>query len=70
MAFRISVECSTAQRQSVIFSITKATCWIVKAVLPPFMAMVWVKLYSSKTIKSARTVRAIGMTTPELIESA
>ena len=26
IAFRISVECSTAQRQSVIFSMTKATC--------------------------------------------
>ena len=33
------------------------------------MAMVWVKLYSSKTIKSARTVSAIGMTTPEELEA-
>ena len=70
IAFKISVVCSTAQRQTTIFIITSAICWMVKALLLPFMAMRWVALYSSNTINSANRVSAPGMTTPVLILSA
>ena len=63
-------KCTTAHRQTTIFSITSAICWIVKALLLPFMAMRWVALYNSRIIKSASRVSATGMTTPVLMLSA
>ena len=56
--------------QTTIFSITSAICWIVKALLLPFMAIRWVALYNSRIIKSASRVKATGMTTPVLMLSA